>query len=129
VKPAVEVRLSGSADDVRGVLERMACDLGDEEYMAGTQLRELAVALAVRSDLSVSVISYDDRQELQVCLVGDASGENVITLDRSKIGDECALALDRWFSIGDQLSRKRAVRLVRALLNANVTHKPAIGVE
>ena len=50
---------SGTADEVRAIVEHLDCDQEHLEYLAGTWLRELAVELAARDGLIVSAVSYD----------------------------------------------------------------------
>ena len=46
--------LSGTADEVRAIVERLDCDQEHLEYLAGTRLREQAVELTARYGLIVS---------------------------------------------------------------------------
>ena len=41
-------------------MEYLDCGQDRHEYLAGSWLRELAVNLAARDDLTVSAVSYDD---------------------------------------------------------------------
>lgn len=62
--------LSGTHEDVRRKVEDLACGQDDRQYLAGTRFRELAVKLAMRDDLIVAAVTYDDAAayELEVTL-------------------------------------------------------------
>lgn len=60
---------AGTYDDVHAQVEQLARSLEPHEYLPGTWLRELAIALALHDGLVVSVVTYDrGGQELEVCL-------------------------------------------------------------
>lgn len=113
--------LSGTPDDVRGMVENLDCDQKDHEYLAGTWFRELAVKLATTEGLIVSAVSYDDEtavQELEVTLAS-APHLDPIVIDRSQPGDHCQITLDRWLPISDEPSIANAVTAIHALLAAS----------
>jgi hypothetical protein len=110
-------RLSGSLDDLQRAVEDLACDQGPHEYLAGTRLRELAVALATQADLHVSAVTYEDgSQELEVVLTDHPSCDAIV-IGRDRIGGQCQLSWERWLPIDDQPGIKTVVSLVQALLN------------
>jgi hypothetical protein len=113
--------INGTLVELRWKVEELACDLSPREYLAGTMLRELAVELATRGDLEVSVVTSEDKsQYLEVVLTDAPNRESfTITIDHSNIGDHCQITLDRWLSIKDQPSIGSAVNVIRALLTAN----------
>lgn len=92
--------LSGTADEVRAIVEHLDCDQEHLEYLAGTWLRELAVELAARNGLIVSAVSYDDMAgyELEATLVS-APQHDPIVIGRSRTGDHCQVTLERWLPI------------------------------
>jgi hypothetical protein len=111
-----KVLLSGSLGDVQRKVEELACDLGSDEYLAGTRLRELAVALAMHADFDVSVVAYEDgSQELEVILTGHPSGDVIVI---GQLGEGFQLEWQRWIPIEDQPGSETIVNLTRAVLNA-----------
>ena len=111
-------RLSGSLDDLQRKVEDLACDQGPHEYIAGTRLRELAIALAMQADLHVSAVTYaDGSQELEVVLT-DHPSRDPIVIGRDHLGGQCQLTWERWLPIGDQPGIETAVNLIQAVLNA-----------
>jgi hypothetical protein len=111
-------RLSGSLDDLQRKVEDLARDQGSHEYLAGTRLRELAVALALQADLHVSAVTYaDGSQEVEVVLT-DHPGSDPIVIGRDHLGGQCQLTWERWLPIGDQPAIETAVNLIQAVLNA-----------
>jgi hypothetical protein len=110
--------ISGTLDDLQRKVEELARDQGPYEYMAGTRLRELAVALAMHDDLRVSVVTYENgSQELEVVLTGDPHCDAVM-IDRNKLGDQCQVTWERWLAINDAPSTHIAVGLIKAVLKA-----------
>lgn len=111
-------RLSGSLDDLQRTVEYLARDQGPQEYLAGTRLRELAIALAMQADLHVSAVTYaDGSQELEVVLT-DHPGRDPIVIGRDHLGGQGQLTWERWLSIEDQPSIEKVVSLIKAVLNA-----------
>ncbi len=97
---------AGFYDDVHTQVEQLARDLEPHDYLAGTWLRELAIALAMNEDLVVSVVTYDrGGQELEVRLASAQSSDS----------------LDLWVGIKDQPSVEHTVGLARALLSASAS--------
>lgn len=113
-----KVLLDGTPDDLQRKVEELARDQGPYEYLAGTRLRELAVALAMHDDLRVSVVTYEDgSQELEVVLTGDPHCDAVM-IDRNKLGDQCQVTWERWLAINDAPATRIAVSLIKAVLKA-----------
>jgi len=111
-------RLSGSLDDLQRKVEDVARDQESHEYLAGTRLRELAIALAMQADLHVSAVTYaDGSQELEVVLT-DHPGSDPIVIGRDHLGGQCQLTWERWLPIGDRLTIETTVNLIQAVLNA-----------
>ena len=112
---------SGTYDDVHAQVEQLARDLEPHDYLAGTWLRELAIALAQNDELVVSVATYDGGgQELEVRLANAPSSDGVV-IGRGANGDECQISLDLWVGIKDGPSVEQAVGLVQALLRASTS--------
>ena len=110
--------LSGSPDDLRRTVERLALDQEPHEYKAGMRLRELAVALAAHAAFNVSVISYEDgSQELEVGLT-DHPGCDPIVICRDRDGERYQLSWDLWLPVVDQPGIEAIVNLIGAALNA-----------
>jgi hypothetical protein len=118
--------LSGTADEVRAIMEHLDCDQERLEYLAGTWLRELAVELAARDGLIVSAVSYDDMAgyELEVTLVS-APRHDPIVIGRSRTGDHCQVTLERWLPIDGEPGIEDAVNAIRAILAASARPDPA----
>ncbi len=119
--------LSGTPDEVRGLLEDLDRDQEDREYLAGTWFRELAVRLAASDGLIVSAVSYDDEtamQELEVTLAS-APHLDAIVIDRSQPGDHCQITLDRWLPISGEPCIEDAVKIIRSILAASAFPDPA----
>jgi hypothetical protein len=115
--------LSGSPDDLRRTVEKLALDQESHEYQAGTRLRELAVALAMQAGFNVSVISYEDgSQELEVGLT-DHPRCDPIVICRDQHGERYQLSWDLWLPIEDQPGIEPIVNLIDAALNAT---RPAL---
>jgi len=110
-----------SYNDLLAQVEALTRSLEPHEYLPGTWLRELAVALALHDDLVVSVVTYaGGGQELEVRLADAPSSEGIV-IGRGASGDQCQISLDLWVAIKDQPSREQTVSLVQALLRASVT--------
>ena len=113
-----KAHLSGSFDDLQRTVEDLACDQGPREYLAGTRLRELAIALAMQADLRVSVVNYaDGSQEVEVALT-DHPNCDPIVIGRDQFGGQCQLTWERWLPIEDQPGIETVVNLIQAVLNA-----------
>ena len=109
--------LSGTLDALQRKVEETARDQGPHEYIAGTRLRELAVALAMQLDFRVSVVTYENgSQELEVILA-NAPNCDPIMIDRDKLGERCQLTWERWLPIEDQSGIETVVDLIKAVLN------------
>ena len=110
-----------SYDDAQARVEQLARVLGPHDYLAGTWLRELAIALVLCSELVVSVVTYDGGgQELEVRLANASSSDGIV-IGRSASGDECQISLDLWIGIKDGSSVEQAVGLALALLYASTS--------
>lgn len=110
--------LSGSRDDLQRTVEYLARDQESQEYLAGTRLRELAIALAMQADLHVSAVTYaDGSQELEVVLTDHPSRDPII-IGRDHLGGHAQLTWEGWLSIGDQPGIETVVNLIKAVLNA-----------
>jgi hypothetical protein len=115
--------LRGPLDDLQGKVEDLARDQGSQEYMTGTRLRKLAVALAMQADLRVSVVTYEDgSQELEVVLTDHPSCDAIV-IGRDELGGQCQLSWEQWLSIGDQPGIDAVVSLVQAVLNVARTSR------
>ncbi len=109
--------LSGTPDEVSARLEDLSRGLALHEYMAGTRLRMLAVELATRPNLKVSVVIYqDESQELEVVFTDDPHCEPVM-IDRDNAGEHCQVTWDRWFRIGNDTEIETAADMVASILN------------
>ncbi len=112
---------AGFYDDVHTQVEQLARDLEPHDYLAGTWLRELAIALAMNEDLVVSVVTYDrGGQELEVRLASAQSSDGIV-IGRGATGDQAQISLDLWVGIKDQPSVEHTVGLARALLSASAS--------
>ena len=112
---------AGTYNDVHAQVEQLARGLEPHNYLTGTWLRELAVALALHDELAVSIVTYDGGgQELEVRLASAPSSDGII-IGRGAIGDQCQISLDLWVSIKDGPSVEQATELVQALLRASAT--------
>ena len=112
--------LSGTPQDIRQTVEDHARGEGLREYTEGTWFRELAVTLATRDGLAVSLVSYDDSPacELEVILTSAPHCDPVL-IDRSQPGDQCQITLDRWLPISDEPALQNAVATIHAILDAS----------
>jgi hypothetical protein len=108
--------LSGTADEVRAIVEHLDCDEEHHQYLAGTWLRELAVELAGCDGLIVSAVSYDDMAgyELEATLVS-APHHDPIVIGRSRTADHCQVTLERWLPIDGEPGIEDAVNAIRAI--------------
>lgn len=110
---------SGTHENVHAQVEQLARGLDPHDYLIGSWLRELAVALALHHDLVVSVVTYDGGgQELEVRLASAPSSDGIV-IGRGASGDQCQISLDLRVGIKDGPSVEQAVRLARALLRAS----------
>ena len=118
--------LSGTADEVRAIVEHLDCDQDHLEYLAGTWLRELAVELAGCDGLIVSAVSYDDMAgyELEASLVS-APHHDSIVIGRSRTGERCQVTLERWLPIDGEPVIEDALNAIRAILAASARTDPA----
>jgi hypothetical protein len=108
---------TGTYDDVHTQIEQLARDLDHHDYLAGTWLRELAIALTMNEDLVVSVVTYDHGgQELEVRLARASTSDGII-IGCGATGDQAQISLDLWVGIKDGPSVEQAVRLVQSLLH------------
>jgi len=109
--------LSGTPDEVSKRVEELSRGVTLHEYMAGTRLRALAVELAKRAGLTVSVVTYDDEsQELEVVISGNPHCD-AIMVDRDKFGDHCQMTWDRWLGIKNDEEIGKAADFIAAVLN------------
>jgi hypothetical protein len=109
--------LSGSSDDVSARLEELSRGLTQHEYARGTRLRLLAVELARRPNLKVSLVTYEnDSQELEVTFADDQHCDPIM-IDRDAIGENCQITLDRWLSISNDRDIETAANMVAGVLN------------
>ena len=117
--------LAGTPDDVRAMVEYLACGQDHLEYLAGTWLRELAVKLAACDGVTVSVVSYDDTAgyELEVTLVS-APHHDPVVIGRSQPGDHCQITLERWLPISGEPGIADAVNIIHAILAASARPDP-----
>ncbi len=108
--------LSGTSDEVTARLEELSRGLAFHEYLTGTRLRSLAVELAKRPDLRVSLITYENEsQELEVVL-SDCPERDPVLIDRNGVGDQCQVTCDRWLRIGTEPEIESAAGLIGVLL-------------
>ncbi len=114
--------LSGTPEDVARKIEDLSCGLALHEYVAGTRLRGLAVELAKRANLQVSLVTYEDQsQELEVLLAGDPC-RDAIMIDRDNAGDLCQLTWDRWLAIRNDYEIEKTADLIAATLGLCADH-------
>jgi hypothetical protein len=107
-------------------MEHLARGEGHRDYLAGTRLRELAIALAACDGLAVSAVRYDDMAgyELEVALESAPHLEPVV-IGRSRIGDQCRVTLERWIPVDGEPRIKDAVDGIHAILAASASYDPA----
>jgi len=109
--------LSGSPDEVSARLEELSRGLALHEYLAGTRLRMLAVELAQRPNLKVSVVTYDNEsQELEV-VFADGPHREPVVIDPDNVGEHCQITWDRWFAIGNDTEIETAADMVAGILD------------
>ncbi len=115
--------LSGTPEKVSARLEELSRDLTNHEYLAGTRLRMLAVELAQRPNLRVSLVTYrnesrelEESQELEVVFTDDPHCEPVM-IDRDHTGERCQITWDRWLPIRYDTDVETAADLVASILN------------
>jgi hypothetical protein len=118
--------LSGPPDRVRTMVEYLARDQDQGEYLAGTRLRELAVKLAARDGLSVAAVSYDGMAgfEIEVTFVR-APRHDPIVIGRSRTGEHCQITLERWLPIGSGPDIENTANVIHAVLAASARNDPA----
>jgi hypothetical protein len=115
--------LSGTPEEIASMLEQLSRGMANHEYLAGTQLRTLAVTLARNPDLLVWVVTYgNESQELEVALTG-FSGRDPIIIDRNSAGTGCQVALNKWLTIGTEPEIENTADLVTALLHVWADHQ------
>jgi hypothetical protein len=107
-------------------MEDLARDQDDHEYLTGTRFRELAVGLATRDSLAVSVVTSADGAvyELEVSLAGTPHSEAIV-IDRSQPGAHCQITLEQWLPIGDEAAVEDAVMTIHAVLAASTRVRTA----
>jgi hypothetical protein len=100
-------------DDER--LEEFCGRLTVREFGAGARLRALAVELARREELVVTVVAYEDESlELEVVLAGDPHREP-LTIDRDSTGNGCQVSWERWADIGDDAAAGKTAHMIFAV--------------
>ena len=115
--------LSGTPEEVAGVLERISKGMTNHEYLAGTQLRMLAATLARNPGLIVSVVTYgNESQEIEVALAGSLGCDPII-IDRNSAGTGCQVALNKWLMIGTEPEIENTAGLVTKLLHFWADHQ------
>ncbi len=115
--------LSGTPEKVSARLEELCREMAQNDYLAGTRLRLLAVELTKRLNLRVSVVTYRDEphdldggQELEVVFTDDPQCEPVM-IDRDHIGEHCQITWDRWLHIRNDTEIERAADMIASMLN------------
>jgi hypothetical protein len=112
---ARKLTLTGKPDDgarLDDFCERRAA----REFEAGARLRALAVELAMREELIVSAVAYEDESlELEVALAADRSRETV-TIDRDSTGRGCQISWERWADIADDATMEKTAQMVSAIV-------------
>lgn len=109
--------LSGTPEEVADMLEQLSRGMTNHEYLAGTQLRTLAMTLARNPDLLVWVVTYGNESlELEVALVG-CPGRDPIIIDRNSTGAGCQVVLSKWLTINTEPEIENTAKLVTALLH------------
>jgi hypothetical protein len=89
-------------------LDEFCGRLAGRDFGAGTRLRALAVDLARREELVVSL-------ELEVVLAGDRFREPV-TIDRDGTGRGCQMSWQRWADIEDDAAMEKATQMITAVV-------------
>jgi hypothetical protein len=121
MESVTKTTLTGPPAEVREKVDELGRALAPHEYLAGRQMRGLAVELAQCARLKVSVLTCkDESQELEVVLTGDSHGDPLI-VSRSKSGDHCQLTWSRWLPINDEADIADAADLITAILQTS-TH-------
>jgi hypothetical protein len=109
--------LTGSPGEVRDKLREACREMPPYELEAGTRLRALAVSLAGRENLRVTVAVYDRcSMELHVSLSSQPSVGPVV-LSRNKSGGHCQIAYERWECINDRADIDRLAGIVSEMLS------------
>lgn len=120
--------LAGSPVEIEALARDAGYLLAPDDRLTGMRLLDLAIILAANPALRVSVVTYSDKsQELEVTLVG--APDSVIMVSRSKSGEYCQIAVDRWVPIGNDADRANSAGLITAIagLDAAVNQQPRIG--
>jgi hypothetical protein len=114
--------LSGTPDELSAQLEKLSLNLAQYEYAAGTRLRMLAVELAKRPNLRVSLVTYNDEspnvggsQELEVVCPDDPHCEPML-IDRDHVGENCQMTWDRWLRITNDAEIETAADMIASIL-------------
>lgn len=111
--------LSGSPADVSRKLGEACRGMIPYEYDASTRLRELAMELAGRENVNVTIATYDaSSMELQVTL-SLGMPDDPILLGRDKTGRNCQISWSSWKSINDETAIREVADLVIAMLGIN----------
>jgi hypothetical protein len=114
--PARKDLLSGTPEEVSGILEELSLGMSLREYMGNTQLRSLAVELTKNHDLQVSVITYqNESQELEVTLAG-VTGCDPVMIYRDRSGGVCQITCDLWVKIGTWPEIEKTAEMIGVLL-------------
>jgi hypothetical protein len=115
--------LGGTPEKVSARLEELCREMAQDEYLAGTRLRMLAVELTKRPNLRVSVVTYQDEsrdldggQELEVMFTNKPYCEPVM-IDRDHIGEHCQITWDRWLHIRNDSEIETAADVIASILN------------
>lgn len=108
--------LSGTPDEIAGMLEQVSKGISRHEYLAGIRLRALAEVLSRNDDLLVSVVTYENEaQELEVRLASSPSGDPVV-IGRNGAGDRSQITFDEWMKIGTEPEIENTAEFIMALL-------------
>jgi hypothetical protein len=113
---AAKTLLSPDPEQARKQMEELAATLAPGENAAGEQLRAVAAEL-VRRGLEVTVIDYQDSQELEAVLP-QARHLGPVTVNPDARGEGCQLSWEDWVDIGDDARAGRAADMVATLLNS-----------
>ena len=109
--------LSGSPDELSARLEELSRGLARHEYDAGIRLRLLAVELAQRPNLKVSLVTYENEsQELAIVFAGDHHCDPIM-IDRDSLGENCQVTWDRWLPMRNDDDIRAAADMVANVLN------------
>jgi hypothetical protein len=109
--------LNGSPDEVSAQLEELSRGLTQHEYASSARLRLLAVELARRPNLNVSIVTYENEsQELEVTFA-DSQQCDPIMIDRDAIGENCQITWDRWLSISNDHDIETVANMIAGVFN------------